>query len=153
MSVPVKTRVWRDRSKSRAELYFDKLHRINQRIETKREQIERLRELVQYATGKYTAELKGKTGSYSKLDAYIPKYLDMEKKLQAEAEDLIKLLEEARELISRIENPEYRLVLELRHIEMLRWCEICERMKYERRNVFYIHSRALSAFEKILAGK
>lgn len=71
------------------------------------------------------AEIEEKTGEYERLQGEIA------------------------EKIGRIENRDYRLLLELRYLNFNRWHEISLKMNYSEKHIFYLHRNALRKYEEV----
>lgn len=125
--------------------YLSQAYRIDQRINSKLEQVASLRDLASKVTVSYKAEpiIKTKPGS-SKENAII-KIINLENQIDADIDRLVDIKRDIMKAIKSVEQPEYNLLLELRYLNYKTWEEIAEMMNYSWRNVHYVHGRALTA--------
>ena len=56
---------------------------------------------------------------------------------------LVDLKAEARKVISKLDNPEQQLILEMRYLCYKSWAEIAEDLSFSESNVYKIHGEAL----------
>ncbi len=76
----------------------------------------------------------------------IEQYFD---KVMAEWDKLIDMRIEAKAMIAMMPDKTYQAVLYARYINCEEWERIAEEMKFSWRNVFYVHGKALQAFERL----
>ena len=79
--------------------------------------------------------------------------MDLEQKITKEIDDYIAFKEQALEMIRRVADFDQREVLEMRYVRRMPWEKIAADMRYSIRWVYVLHSRALQAFEQIMAEK
>ena len=128
-----------------AKTYLSQAYRIDQRINSKLEQVRSLRELATKATATLSdAPANGSRSVHSMSDT-IDKMIDLENEINADIDWLVDLKREIVTVIKRVENPEYQTLLELRHLCFKSWEEIAVNMHYDIRNIYRIHDRALAA--------
>ena len=65
--------------------------------------------------------------------------------MNADVDELVNLKQEVVGVINAINNPEQRMVLELRYLSFKTWDEIAEDMHYGIDNIFKLHKKALEA--------
>ena len=54
------------------------------------------------------------------------------------------------DMIEKVENTEYRIILELKYVNQKTWEQIAEMMNYSVRNMYYIQKKALKQFADIV---
>jgi len=126
-----------------AKEYLSQAFRLDQRINSKLEQVANLRDLATKATASIHAERVSGTKQRSPMENAIVKLIDLEREIDADIDKLVDLKREIIGVINSVEQPEYHLLLELRYLSYKTWEEIAEVMNYSWRNVHYVHSKAL----------
>jgi len=130
--------------------FLSQAYRIDQRINSKLEQVQSLRELATKATATLTdAPVSGSRKVHSMSDI-IDKMIDLENEINEDIDRLVDLKREIVSLIKRVENPEYQTLLELRYLCFKSWEQIAVTMNYTSRNVFKMHDQALERVENLL---
>ena len=125
--------------------YLSQAYRIDQRINSKLEQVQSLRELATKATATLTdAPASGSRNVHSMSDI-IDKMIDLEAEINDDIDRLVDLKREIMTVIKRVENPEHQTLLELRYLCFKSWEEIAVNLHYDIRNIYRIHDRALAA--------
>jgi len=127
-----------------AKEYLGQAYRIDQRINLKMEQVASLRALATKATATYSDMPKG-YGNVHSGENVIVKIIDLENQMNADVDELVNLKQEVVGVINAINNPEQRMVLELRYLSFKTWDEIAEDMHYGIDNIFKLHKKALEA--------
>jgi DNA-directed RNA polymerase specialized sigma subunit len=125
--------------------YLSQAYRIDQRINSKLEQVASLRELALKITASYRTEPKGTNKPGSAKENVIVKIIDLENQIDTDIDTLVDIKRDIMKVIKSVEQPEYNLLLELRYLNYKTWEEIAEIMNYSWRNVHYVHGKALSA--------
>ena len=134
-----------------AKEYLSQAYRIDQRINAKLEQVERLRALTRKATVSYGGETVSHTRNVSALEDSILRLMEAENELNGEIDRLVDLKRDIHRLLQRVREPELQLLLELRYLCFKSWSEIAVTMEYDDRYVYKVHGRALREVEKILS--
>lgn len=126
-----------------AKEYLGQAYRIDQRINSKLEQISSLRELATKATSTMSDMPRNPNPSFHSMENIIDKMIDLENEINADIDTLVDLKREIVMVIKRIENPEYQTLLELRYLCFKSWEQIAVDMGYELRYLHKLHGRAL----------
>ncbi|WP_312059897.1 DUF1492 domain-containing protein [Anaerotignum sp.] len=130
--------------------YLSQAHYIDQRINSKIEQVASLRNL----TTKATATLTDMPGSASRsshpMEDIIVKMIDFENEINADIDCLVDLNVEITSLIKRVENPEHRALLELRYLCFKTWVQIAVEMEYDLRWIYRMHKKALTDAKTVM---
>jgi hypothetical protein len=127
-----------------AQEYLSQAYRIDQRINSKLEQVQSLRELATKATSTISDVPPSGTRNFHRMEDVICKMLDLESEINADITALLDLKKEIIAVINSVENPTYRTLLELRYLCFKTWEEIAFKMNYDRRYLFKVHGRALN---------
>ena len=124
------------------------LYRIDQRINSKIEQVASLRELSRKATTTLSDMPKGTPNPHSK-ENIILKMMDLENEINEDIDSLVDLKREIVGIIKRVENTEMQSLLEQRYLCFRSWEQIAFEMGYSLQHTFRLHTRALKIIEKI----
>ncbi len=126
-----------------AKEYLGQAYRIDQRINSKMEQIASLNLLAQKATTVFGAAPTGGTRNVHRMEDVIIKIVDMESEINADIDRLVDLKKEIADVIHRVSNLEYQTLLELRYLCFKTWEQIAVQMGYGIDNVYKMHHKAL----------
>jgi hypothetical protein len=138
------------KTKINAKEYLSQAYRIDQRINSKIEQVRSLRALAEKATTTLSdiPPTKG-TRNAHRMEDVIVKMMDLESDINA---DLCRLLDTKREIVTVIkcvESTELRTLLELRYLCFKTWEQIAVELHFDLRWVHRLHNRALNEVESI----
>lgn len=122
--------------------YLQQAYRIDQRINSKIEQVASLRELSQKATATLTDMPKGSQNIHSK-ENIITKMLDLENDINADINKLVDLKREIVGVINNVSEPELQTILEQRYLCFKGWEQIAVDMGYSLQHIFRLHAAAL----------
>ncbi len=128
-----------------AKEYLSQAHRIDQRINSKLEQVSSLRELSTKATATFSDVPPSGTRNVHRLEDVILKIVSLEEEINHEIDRLVDLKHEIHTVIGEVRNPEYQTLLELRYLCFKSWEQIGVLMSYNTKYLFELHSRALKA--------
>lgn len=126
-----------------AKEYLSQAYRIDQRINSKLEQVMSLRALLGKATGTLSGAPKAATPNLHSMEDTICKMVDMENEINDDIDTLVDLKAEIMACIKQISNPEYQTLLELRYLCFKRWEEIAVDTGYSLRRLYELHNSAL----------
>ena len=130
--------------------YLSQAYHLDQRINSKIEQISSLNELATKCTSTITGMPHSPNKGKSQIADTIAKIVDLENEINSDIDRLVELKHEITKKVNEVPNHEYRTLLEMRYICMKRWDEIAMAMGYELRYLFKLHSKALIFFDGIL---
>ena len=116
-----------DRAMSAKE-YLSQAMYIDQRINSKLEQVMTLRETATKATATLTDMPRSDSPNLQSMENTIVKIVDLENEINRDIDRLVDLKAEVRQLIAALENPEQQLILELRYLCFKQWSAIMEEM-------------------------
>ena len=125
--------------------YLGQAYRLDQRINSKLEQVLSLRDLTTKATATMSDMPGGGSRNVYKMQDIIGKIVDLEDEINADIDRLVDLKREMVAVIKAVENPEYQTLLELRYLCFKTWEQIAVYMGYESRYLHKLHQRALNA--------
>ncbi len=128
-----------------AKEYLLQAYRIDQRINSKLEQVMSLRALLGKATGTLTGAPKAATPNPYSMEDTICKMVDMENEINDDIDTLVNLKAEIMACIKKVDNPEHQTLLELRYLCFKRWEDVAAELGYDLRYVYKLHDQALES--------
>jgi len=134
----------------KAKEYLSQAYRIDQRINSKLEQVQSLRELATKATATLSDTPASGSRKVHSMSDIIDKMIDLENEINDDIDRLVDLKREIVAAIKRVENPEYQTLLELRYLCFKTWEHIAVQMGYSIQNAYKMHDRALMAVSVIV---
>ena len=132
-----------NKKQNAAKKYLSQAFGLNQRIESKIDQIAVLNDLATKATVTYSDMPKSPNRDGSRMEDAIIKIIDLESEIN---KDMMKLVELKKDIIRRVkavESAELQTILELRYLSYMRWEEIAIELGYGIDNVYHLHRKAL----------
>lgn len=129
--------------------FLNQAYRIDQRINSKLEQIISLHALATKATSTLTDMPISKTEGQSRMADVIAKIVDLENEINADIERLVEIKKDIVSIIKKVQNPELHTLLELIYLCFRTWEQIAFEMSYGIDNVFKLHQKALKIVTKI----
>ena len=130
-----------------AKEYLGQAYRLDQRINSKLEQVLSLRDLTTKATATMSDMPGGGSRNVYKMQDIIGKIVDLEDEINADIDQLVDLKREMVAVIKAVENPEYQTLLELRYLCFKTWEQIAVDMKYSTRNIYMLHDAAIGSIK------
>lgn len=126
-----------------AKEYLGQAFRIDQRINSKIEQVSSLHALATKATSTLSDMPGGATRNIHQMEDVIIKMMEMEDEINKDITRLMDLKKEIAQVIHRVENLEYQTLLELRYLCFKTWEQIAVEMRYGIDNIYRMHKKAL----------
>ena len=123
--------------------YLGQAYRIDQRINSKIEQVSSLRELATKATATISDMPGAATPNVHRMSDVVCKIVALEAEINADIDTLVDLKREIVSVIKAVENPEFQTLLELRYLCFRSWEEIAVTMRYNVRTIYRIHDQAV----------
>ena len=128
-----------------AKEYLSQAHRIDQRINSKLEQVKSLRALAEKATSTLKDTKVSGANNVTRMQDIITKMVDLEAEINADIDTLVDLKREISTTIKQVDNLEHQTLLELRYLCFMRWEDIAVQMAYSAQHMFRHHNDALKA--------
>ena len=125
--------------------YLGQAYRLDQRINSKLEQLESLNGLATKCTSTLTGMPKNPSRSTSMMADAVAKIVDLQAEINSDIDLLVDLKCEMVRVIKNVEHAEYQTLLELRYLCFKTWEQIAVDMNYSIDNVYRIHRKALCA--------
>ncbi len=126
-----------------AKEYLSQAMYIDQRINSKLEQVTRLRENATNCTATLSDMPRPDTPNQQRMADTIGKIVDLEREINEDIDKLVDLKAEARRAINEVGDPVQQLILELRYLCYKPWLEIAETIGYSEATVYRLHGEAL----------
>lgn len=136
-----------NRKQQEAKKYLSQAFGLNQRIESKLNQIEELHNLAAKVTAAYSDMPKSPSRDGSRMEDTVCRIIDLESEINQDMLQLVELKKGIVRRIKAVENSELQVVLELRYLSYMRWEEIAIELGYGIDNVFRLHRKALAEIE------
>lgn len=128
----------------KAKEYLGQAYRLDQRINSKLEQIASLNELAMKCTSTLTGMPRNHDRSISKIEV-VSKIVDLQEEINRDVEKLVDLKRELVWRIKAVDDTEYQTLLELRYLCFKTWEQIAVDMGYNVRHVFRLHDEVVNS--------
>ena len=128
--------------------YLMQAYRIDQRINSKLEQIGALHDLATKATVTYSDMPKSPNRSGSRIEDAIIKIIDLEDEINKDIDRLVDLKTDITHLIKNLDSHEYQIILEQRYLYFKSWEQISVDLGYSIQHTFRLHDAALTELER-----
>ena len=125
--------------------YLSQAYRIDQRINSKLEQVASLRALATKATSTLSDTPPSGSRNVQSMENVIVKIIDLENEINEDIDTLVDLKRDIMQVVKTVDDPELQTLLELRYLCFKDWQDIAYRMHCTESNVFKVHSKALQA--------
>jgi hypothetical protein len=125
-----------------AKEYLGQAYRIDQRINSKIEQIRSLHELAAKATSTLSDAPRSASPNLQPMEDIIAKIVDLETEINRDVDALVDVKRDMVALIKQVENLEQQTLLELRYLCFKRWEQIAADMSYSIQHTFRLHEQA-----------
>lgn len=123
-------------------------YRVEQRVNTKWEQIRSLRDLAE-GTSQNLSDMPGSPNrNISKMENYITKMVDLQAELFADIDTLLDIKKKCMELIKKVDNIDGQLILEKRYLCYEKWETIAVDLGFTVRQVYRIHDDAINKLDE-----
>lgn len=126
--------------------YLSQAYRIDQRIDSKIRQVQKLRDQSQSANQTIHDSPRTTSPNTHSMESILVNIFDLEREINEDIDALVDLKRDIMHRIKRIENVEYQLILEQRYLCFWRWEQIAVEMDCSTRHLFRIHDAALEFF-------
>ena len=126
-----------------AKEYLEQAYRLDQRIQSKQEQVDSLNDLATRCTAAMTGMPHSPNRGSSPMADTVCKIVDLQEAIAADMQTLVDLKAGIMHTISMVQNVEYQLILEKRYITGKTWPEIAVELGYNTRYLQKLHEAAL----------
>jgi hypothetical protein len=136
-----------------AKEYLGQAYRLDLRIQSKKNQIASLENMIMNCTPVITGMPRNPSPSVSPMADAVCKIVDIKNDLKDELIQLLNYKISIIAIIHGVKNLEYQLILEKRYLCYQQWEEIACDLNYSVSWVLKLHRKALRAVDAIMAGK
>lgn len=133
-----------------AKEYLSQAKFLDQRINSKIQQVAALNDLATKATSTLTGMPRNPNHATSSMEDAITKIIDLQAEINWDIDELVDLKRSLAETIKAVDNTEYQTVLEKRYLCFHSWEQIAVEMGYDLRWLYRIHGKALAEVKAIL---
>ena len=127
-----------------AKEYLSQAFRLDNRINSKIDQIALLNDLATKCTSRLTGMPHNPSPGNSQMADAIGKIVDLEAEINRDIDRLIDLKREIASVISRVDKHDYRTLLERRYLGFETWDKIAAAMGYSIQHVYRLRDKALA---------
>jgi DNA-directed RNA polymerase specialized sigma subunit len=127
-----------------AKEYLSQAYRLDQRINSKLEQVASLNELATKCTHTITGMPRSPGHGTSTMADAVAKIVDLQAEINRDIDSLVDLKREIVGVIKAVDNTECQTLLELRYLCFKSWEQIAVDMGYNVRHVYRLHDVAVS---------
>lgn len=123
--------------------YLGQARFLDTRIDSKIQQVSRLRDLATKCTSTLSDMPKNPSPNQSNMENIICKIVDLENEINSDIDRLVDLKREIVGVIKEVENTDFQTLLEKRYLSYLTWEQIAKDMGFGIDNIFKLHRLAL----------
>ena len=137
----------------KAKEYLSQAYRLDNRINSKIDQVASLNDLATKCTSNVTGMPKSPNQGGSTMADAVVKIIDLQAEINRDIDRLVDLKCELTRTITAVDDVDCRLLLEGRYLCYKSWEQIAMEMGFRVRHVYEVHSVALKKIEKILSAQ
>ena len=126
-----------------AKEYLGQAYRLDQRINSKLEQVMSLRDLATKATSTLSDVAPSGIRNVHRMEDIIVKIVDLENEINRDIDNLVDLKREMVSVIKAVTDPELQTLLELRYLCFKSWEQIAVEMEYSIQHIFRLHDKSI----------
>lgn len=130
--------------------YLAQAYRLDQRVESKLEQVASLNELATKATSTLTGMPRNPNRATSAMADAVCKIVDLQAEINRDINALVDLKRDIVSLIKSVDNTEYQTLLEKRYLCFLTWEQIAVDLNYSIHHLYKLHNTALDICDRIM---
>jgi len=123
--------------------YLSQAYYLDQRINSKIEQVESLNDLARKAGCAISGMPRNPDRAVSSMANAVEKIVDLQAEINADIDRMVSLKSEIMGAIRQVDDPEFQTLLEKRYLNFHTWGQIAADMGYNVRHLYRIHDRAL----------
>ena len=129
--------------------YLSQAFHVDQRINSKLEQVRSLYELAKRTTTIYTDMPGSPNKKGDHMESTILKIITLKEEIDRDIDALVDLKTDIAHMIKSLENHEYQIVLEERYLSYMSMEQIAVDLTFSIQHTYRIHDKAVNALEKI----
>ena len=134
----------------KAKAYLQKIRLYDVQINSKIEELEKLRSMTTKITPTLSGDVVSGSRSQDKLGDAGARIVDLEAEIDRRIDTLCDLKRNAMELLDKLQNPNHYEILHKRYFQFKSLEQISVDMGYSYRNICYIHGKALQAMTVVM---
>ena len=134
----------------KAKAYLQKIRLYDVQINSKIEELEKLRSMTTKITPTLSGDVVSGSRSQDKLGDAVARIVDLEAEIDRRIDILCDLKLNAMELLDKLQNPNHYEILHKRYFQFKSLEQISVDMGYSYRNICYIHGKALQAMTVVM---
>jgi DNA-directed RNA polymerase specialized sigma subunit len=126
--------------------YLSQAYRLDQRINSKLDQIISLNDLAAKCTTTFSDMPRTPSNGSSAIEDAIAKIVDLQSEINTDIDCLVDLKRDLVRSIKAVENTELRTLLELRYLCFKTWKQIAIDMGYNIRHIYRLHEDSVESW-------
>lgn len=134
----------------KAREYLSQAYRLDQRINSKLDQVQSLSELATKATSTLTGMPRNPNRATSTMADAVSKIIDLQAEINRDIDRLVDLKRDIVALVKSFDNTEFQTLLEKRYLCYMSWEQIAVDMNYSIHHLYKMHNLALDICDGIL---
>lgn len=127
-----------------AKEYLRQAYLLDQRIDSRIEQLHSLKELALKCTSVVTGMPHSPNKGESRLEDTVTKIVDLQTEINRDIDRLVDLKRDIVQVIGEVDNPVYQALLEKRYLSFMSWEQLAGEMSISVVYAFKLHKRALA---------
>lgn len=127
--------------------YLSQAFVLDKLIQTKKEQILRIRAEQENITAVLTPDKVQSSGCKDKIGELSSQVIDLENEFAQDVTRFLVLKLEIKKLIDKLDNTKHQLIMTERYLNLKRWEDIASDNNYSWRQTHYIHKKSLMCME------
>lgn len=132
-----------------AKHFLNQVYRIEERIDGLMKQMERYQDMATHITSKWGDGIHS-GDAHSQVEQAVVKIVELEQEINTEIDQLIQVKRQVKKVVKQVDDPQQKMLLELRYFQYLRFPDIASRMNYSERQLLRLHGDALKSVARIL---
>lgn len=133
--------------------YLSQAFRLDNRINSKIDQITTLNELATKCTSSITGMPRNPSPSASQMADSVSKIIDLEAEINRDIDELVDIKCDLVKTIKAVDDVDCQLLLEGRYLCYKSWEQLAVELGFRVRHVYEVHNDALKKVEKILSAQ
>ena len=134
----------------KAKAYLRKIKLLDEKIKIGIEELEQAKAMATKVTSVMSGDVVSRTRNTDTMTDAVAKIVELQDKLNHDVDRFVDAKNEALQMLSKVENPNYYRLLHSRYVLYKKWEQIAYEMNYTYRGITKMHGKALLAFESVL---
>ena len=130
--------------------YLSQAYRLDQRINSKLDQVASLNDLATKATSTLTGMPRNPNRATSTMADAVAKIVDLQAEINHDIDCLVDMKRDIVTLVKAVNNTEFQTLLEKRYLCYMSWEQIAVDMNYSIHHLYKMHTLALGACDGII---